>query len=54
MIGSLPTEGHFLTDQFPSEYDFGISRMWMLREDLYRLTEKDAGPDIFRLKKNGA
>lgn len=51
MIGSLPTEGHFLTDQFPSEYDLGISRMWMVREDLYRLTEKDAGPDTVRLKK---
>lgn len=51
MIGSLPTEGHFLTDQFPSEYDMGISRMWMSREDLYRLTENDDGPNIVRLKK---
>jgi len=50
-IGYLPTEGHFLTDQFPSEYDIGISRMWMLREDLYRLHENDTGPDIIRLKK---
>lgn len=51
MIGSLPTEGHFLTDQFPSEHDIGISRMWMYREDLYRLTEKDLGPDVIRIKK---
>lgn len=50
-IGYLPTEGHFLTDQFPSEYDIGISRMWMYREDLYRLTEKDTGPDVIRIKK---
>lgn len=53
-IGSLPTEGHFLTDQFPSEYDIGISRMWMMREDLYRLSEDDEGPDVTRLKKEWA
>ena len=50
-ISSLPTEGHFLTDQFPSEFNIGISRMWMYREDLYRLTEKDTGPDVIRIKK---
>ncbi len=50
-IASLPTEGHFLTDQLPSEYDMGISRMWMMREDLFRLNEKDEGPDVIRLKK---
>ena len=51
MISSMPTEGHFLTDQFPSEFDIGISRMWMYRDDLYRLTEQDTGPDIIRIKK---
>ena len=50
-IAYLPTEGNFLTDQFPSEYDIGISRMWMYREDLYRLTEHDIGPDVTRIKK---
>lgn len=50
-ISSLPQEGQFLTDQFQSDYEFGLPRMWVLREDLFRLTEADAGPDVTRLKK---
>jgi len=50
-ISGLPTEGQFLTDQFVSDYHLGLPRMWVQREDLFRLTEKDAGPDVIRLKK---
>ncbi len=50
-ISALPEEGQFLTDQFPADYELGLPRMWVLREDLFRLTEKDQGPDVIRLKK---
>lgn len=50
-IGALPDEGQFLTDQFPADYELGLPRMWVLREDLFRLTEKDDGPDAVRLKR---
>ncbi len=50
-ISSLPVEGQFITDQFRKDYELGLPRMWVLREDLFRLTEADAGPDVARLKK---
>jgi len=53
-IAALPTEGHFITDQFIKDYDVGLPRMWVEREDLFRLTEQDEGPDVIRLKKEWA
>lgn len=50
-ISALPTEGHFITDQFIKDYDIGLPRMWVEREDLFRLTEADTGPDVIRIKK---
>ena len=50
-ISSLPTEGHFLADDLPKDFVLGVPRMWMLREDLFRLTEKDPGPDPVRLRR---
>lgn len=50
-IAALPNEGQFLTDQFRADYELGLPRMWALREELFRLTETDAGPDPVRLKK---
>jgi hypothetical protein len=50
-ISSLPQEGQFLTDQFPADYELGLPRMWVLREDLFRLTENDPGPDVVRLQR---
>ena len=50
-ISVLPEEGQFLTDEFKSDYEFGLPRMWTMREDLFRLTEEDHGPDPLRLKK---
>jgi hypothetical protein len=50
-ISALPTEGHFITDQFVKDYEVGLPRMWVEREDLFRLTENDQGPDPVRLKK---
>jgi hypothetical protein len=47
----LPTEGQYLTDQLPSDHELGLSRMWVQREDLYRLTEEDKGPDPDRIKR---
>lgn len=48
-ISALPTEGHFITDQFVKDYDVGLPRMWAGREELFRLTEADAGPDAVRV-----
>jgi hypothetical protein len=50
-ISALPTEGHFITDEFVKDYDIGLPRMWVEREDLFRLTEHDKGPDPLRVKK---
>ncbi|MBT8439937.1 MAG: sulfotransferase [Gammaproteobacteria bacterium] len=53
-ISALSTEGHFITDQFVKDYDVGLPRMWVEREDLFRLNEGDTGPDAFRVKKEWA
>lgn len=50
-ISVLPEEGQFLTDEFKSDYEFGLPRMWTMREDRFRLTEADRGPDPIRLKR---
>jgi hypothetical protein len=50
-ISALPAEGQFLTDQFVKDYEIGLPRMWCGREDIFRLTEDDKGPDPLRLKK---
>lgn len=50
-ISGLPTEGHFITDQFTKDYDLGLPRMWAGREELFRMTEMDTGPDPVRIKK---
>ncbi len=50
-ISALPTEGHFITDQFIKDYDVGLPRMWAGREELFRMTEADTGPDPVRIKK---
>lgn len=50
-ISGMPTEGHFVTDQFVKDYQVGLPRMWVDREDLFRLNENDLGPDVIRLKK---
>ncbi len=53
-ISALPTEGHFITDEFIKDFDIGLPRMWVEREDLFRLTEVDRGPDPLRVKKEWA
>lgn len=50
-ISALPDEGQFLTDQLACDYEIGLPRMWTLREDVFRLTESDRGPDPARLKR---
>lgn len=50
-ISALPTEGHFITDQFQKDYELGLPRMWAGREELFRLTEQDQGPNATRIKK---
>jgi hypothetical protein len=53
-ISALPTEGHFITDQFPKDYEVGLPRMWVGNEKLFCLTESDEGPDPERIKREWA
>lgn len=53
-IAALPTEGHFITDQFLTDFELGLPRMWVNREDIFCLTEEDEGPDPLRIKKEWA
>ncbi len=50
-ISALETEGHFITDQFIKDYDIGLPRMWVDREDIFCLNENSIGPDPIRVKK---
>ena len=50
-ISALHTEGHFITDQFIKDYDIGLPRMWVGREDIFCLPEDDTSVDVVRLKK---
>lgn len=44
-ITGLPREGQYLTAGVPRPVDLGVSRCWMEREDVFRLTEADdTGP----------
>ena len=51
LISGVPTEGQFLTRELPRDYDLGLPRMWVGREDLFRLDEASTGPDVERIKK---
>lgn len=53
-IAALPTEGHFITDQFVTDFEIGLPRMWVDREDLFRFDEHDERPDPTRVKKEWA
>lgn len=51
-IGSLPTEGQFLTDQLVVPKDVGLARQWAIRPELFRMTEHDgAAVDVSRIKR---
>lgn len=50
-ISELPGEGQFLTDQLLLDYMIGLPRMWVEREDLFRMNEHSKGPDVGRIKK---
>jgi len=53
-ISGLSTEGHFITSEFIKDYDVGLPRMWVDREDLFTLNEGSVGPDPKRVKKEWA
>ena len=50
-ISAIPTEGHFITNQFVKDFEVGLPRMWAAGEHLFRLTEDSVGPDPERVKK---
>ena len=53
-ISALPDEGQFLSDELVCDYDVGVPRMWVEREDLFHLTEQDEGPNPERIKREWA
>jgi Sulfotransferase family len=54
LLGVLPEEGQYLTDQLLLDYAIGLPRMWVEREDLFRMTEDSKGPDVKRIRKEWA
>lgn len=50
-ISALSTEGHFISDELIKDYEIGLPRMWVDREDLFTLDEYSEGPNPARLKK---
>jgi hypothetical protein len=50
-VGSLPTEGHFLTDQLTAPYSVGMARLWATEPDRFRLEPDDERVDAKRLKR---
>lgn len=53
-VSGLPDEGQYFTRELPGEAQFCLDRMWTRREDLFRLTELDTGPDPARIQKEWA
>ncbi len=53
-IAALPDEGQYLTDQLLLDYKIGLPRMWVGREDLFRMDETSTGPDVQRIRKEWA
>lgn len=52
LIGSMPDEGQFYTDQLPLPKAMGLPRLWALRPELFYLDEdSECDIDIVRLKK---
>ncbi len=43
MVGSLPMEGQFLTDQLPMPRSYGLARLWALRPEFFYLDEHSPG-----------
>lgn len=50
-ISVLLTGKHFITGQFVKGYDVGLPRMWVIREELFRLSDDDIGTGPVRIKK---
>lgn len=53
--GTMPEDGHFLSNQLLAPWDVGLQRVWGTRPDLFRLTEADPGGSrVRRLKRQWA
>ncbi len=51
-IGTMPSEGQFLTDQLPTPMSLGLPRLWALAPERFSMDEETAGRvDLLRLKK---
>lgn len=55
MIGSMPNEGQFFTDQLPRGIHIGLPRLWALKPDYFRLDENSSNSiNVEKLKKEWA
>jgi hypothetical protein len=51
-VGSMAIEGQFLTDELPLPRDFGLSRLWALAPERFRLgPQEGTGINVDRLKR---
>jgi hypothetical protein len=44
LIGSMPNEGQFYTDQLPRGAQIGLPRLWAMRPEVFHLTESSTPP----------
>jgi hypothetical protein len=55
LIGSLPDEGQFCTNQLPIARDTGLKRLWAIPPEKFYLTEQGSPEiDVIKLKKQWA
>lgn len=55
LIGSLPDEGQFCTDQLPLSRDTGMNRLWAIASEKFYLDETNTGNvNVKKLKKQWA
>lgn len=55
LVGTLPDEGQFCTDQLPRPRDVGLPRMWAAEPERFHLDENsDPGIDVVALKRQWA
>jgi len=48
-VGTLPTEGHFLTSVLKVPMIYDVGRLWTEKSEYFRLTEKDTYVDSIKL-----
>ena len=54
LVGAMPNEGQFFTDQLMTGAKAGVRRLWASKPGLFRMNEGDHSVNVHRLKKQWA